>query len=120
MLKKAFFYTALMLAGIAVFCVIGVWMMGHDRSLAVAITLDRWLEDYVWAFRIWRYSLYALLYFYWPRIGRWVKQRDSLAWNDQDSVDWNHYRYRLMIILVGIDVVLVERWPEKFLQGMLS
>lgn len=120
MLMKAFFYTGVTVLGVMFLSFFGVWVMGPEKSMRIAFTLDRFLDDYAWAFRIWRYSLIALLFFNWQRIGRWVKRRDALDWTVQDVLDWNHYRYRLVVILILIDVVMVEQWPITFLRGVLS
>lgn len=80
------------------------------RLIAIAIRVEYFLNEYAWALRLWRYTLYAGVFLYWPTLGKKVRARDPRDWTDKDVRDWNGYRYRLMVILIAFDLAIIDQW----------
>ena len=85
-----------------------LWWVNPAMAVQLLNGTAYFLERYTWALTLWRGCLYAAIFVFWPLIGRWVRRREGRSWTEQDSADWNGYRYRLMVILVSMDVLFIH------------
>lgn len=103
----------LAMIGVLFIAIMGLWWI--DSSLAVRVLhfASEVLTTYAWAFLVWRLLIYAGLFFGWPAIGCYLRKRTANEWSVQSIQDFNRYRWRLLIILLIIEAVVIQQIPFK-------
>lgn len=108
----------LVVIGAVAFPILGMWWINPAvavRNLQTAIEI---LEKYEGVFLLWRLSIYAGLFFGWPAIGRYSRKRSLKDWSDQEVRDFNRYRWRLLAILLTMEIVVIQKIPFTILRGI--
>ena len=101
-MKRALYLTLLILIFLTVATSLGLLMLKHAHS---AVNLHLWLQQYWWAFAIWRYILLALLLWKWPKICHWYGKRKGL--DEQTTKRLAKGRWWLLVFIIIFETVVI-------------